>query len=97
MKFSQSFSVEPSPDISDPPQLLVFIDANHERAQIVAVALRLSEPADDKLLFGDDFNLQPIAAALLFVSAAGVLGDDPLQTVLASRLQHFLAGRRKGR
>ena len=78
MQRSQQFLVEAGADVADPAQRTIVIDAQNERAEVVAASLGRGETADGEFLFADDFDFEPLAAAAGFVGAGSVLGDDAL-------------------
>jgi hypothetical protein len=58
------------------------VQAEDERAEILAAALRIGVASDDAFLTLCDLDFEPIARALFFVSAAALLGDDAFQSAL---------------
>src|SRR5580658_4592129 len=59
-------------------------------------ALRRGESADSEFLLRDDLDFQPFAAALGFVEAGAIFGDQAFEPVLAGGFQHLLAGPGEG-
>src|SRR6266851_5463258 len=72
-------------DVNEAPLLVV--QAEHERTEIFAAALRIGIASDDALLTLRDFDFEPIARALFFVSAAALLGNDAFQSALFCRFE----------
>src|SRR5260370_989914 len=64
---------------------LPVVQAEHEGAEIFPAALRIGIASDDALLTLRDFDFEPIARALFFVSAAALLGNDAFQSALLCR------------
>src|SRR5205085_1400384 len=58
----ERFLIEARPDVAHPAQLASVILSEHQRAEVVAIALRFGKTADNELLLTDDFDLEPIAA-----------------------------------
>src|SRR5208282_763331 len=86
--FLERLLIEPSsnlPNVNQPPQFVV--KPKHERPEIFAAALRIGVASDNALLTLRDFDLEPIARALFFVSAAAFLGDDAFQSALLCRFE----------
>src|SRR5437879_12295955 len=65
------------------PSLLV-VQPQHNGTEVGAAALWLRVSADHSLKPVRDFNLQPLPAAMLLVWTVALLGQDPLQALLAS-------------
>lgn len=68
------------------------MDTEDEGAEVIAVALGSGETADDKFLLRDDLDFEPLAAAAGFVSAAGMLGNDALEAILAGGFEERFTG-----
>src|SRR5262249_60747275 len=81
--------VEAGADLARVAQGLVLVVADEQRAELLAAALRRGEAADDELLLGRAFPLQPVAAALAHVAAVRTLGDEALPAA-AARLGEVL-------
>ena len=82
VKVRQRFLVEARPHVAGPPQLALFVHAQHQRAEMKSrpPCGWVNPPMTNSCSF-DDFDLQPLAAAPGFVAAGGALGDDALQAV----------------
>src|SRR5207248_5216072 len=71
-------------DVDEPP--LIVVQPEHDRAEVLAPSPRVGVAANDALLTLGDLDLQPLAAAPLFVTAVAPLGYDSLQTLLLGRV-----------
>src|SRR4051812_19019439 len=69
--------------------VLVVIQAEHERAEILPRAARVGVAADHALLRHGALDLQPLAGALLFVTARPPLGDDAFELLLLRSLEEL--------
>src|SRR5687767_9027396 len=77
--------VESGSNVPGPRQLAVVINAQHQRAE--EVALPLSPAAEDELLLASNLDLQPLLAPCTLIPAAGLLGNDSFQTLLSRDLE----------
>src|SRR6202790_325845 len=86
--FFERLVIKASANLSDvnEPALLV-VQAENQRAEIFAAALRIGVASDDALLTLRDFDFQPIARALLFVNAFALFGEDAFQSALLRRVE----------
>ncbi len=75
--------VESGSHLPDMHQLFAVVTSQHQRAEVVALAVR--ESADDEVVRGVDLDLQPVAAAAAFVLAG------------TRALPEFLPGRGRAR
>src|SRR5258708_19672572 len=74
--------------------VFLVIQAEHQRPEIFAAALRIGVASDDALLTLGDFDFQPIPRALLFVNASALLAENALQSALFppfKKIKPFLA------
>src|ERR1700680_2298170 len=94
MDFFERLLVESGPDLADVHQSAVFITAENERAEVIAVAVR--EAADNEVPGRDHFDLEPVAGSPAFVFAIAALADDAFQSMSASRFEHGVAISDKG-
>src|SRR4029077_12197014 len=81
--------VEASAHLAGVDQFIALVQAEHQRAEVVALPVR--EAADDEFLFGGGLDLQPAMAAAAFVPAIAALRQDPFEPVLASGFEHGIA------
>ena len=85
----ERFLVESRAHLSGVRQLFAVIKPEHQRAEVVALAVR--ESADDEIVRRYHFDLHPIAAAASFVFAAARFGHDAFQAVGARGFEHRIA------
>ena len=86
--FMERLLIEAGPHLANVNQAsLLVLQAEDERTEIFAAALRIGVASDDALLTLRDFDLEPIARSLFFVSAAALLGDDAFQSALLGRFK----------
>src|SRR5882762_2472934 len=86
--FFKRLVIETSAHLSNvnQPSLLV-MQAEGQRAEILAASLGIGVASDDALLTLRDFDFQPIARTLLFVDASALLGEDAFQSTLLRRFK----------
>src|SRR6185295_18968224 len=83
--------VESRADLAHVDEAIALVDAQVQRAEPAARALRVGPAAHDELLAQVALDLEPLARAATRVAALGALGDDTLQPLLGRRLVEGLA------
>src|ERR1700738_4105592 len=64
-------------------QLFLFVvESKDQRTEVLSCALGIGVPADDTVYGLRDLNLQPFAAAALFVATAASFGEDAFESFL---------------
>src|SRR5581483_8064660 len=66
---------------------VVVIESQYNGAEVFAGAARIGVASNDALLPLDDFDLQPVATALLHIGTAAQLRDDSFQSLMRRRLK----------
>ena len=97
MQAVQQGAIKARPNLSDEDKLSAFIHAHEQRAKVLSCSAGRCESADDELLLGLEFELDPGAApAAGFVSGFFALTDEAFQSELAHLFQERYARNEPG-
>src|SRR5206468_2435896 len=83
--------VEAAPDPRHVPELIAFVDADVQRAEVPVAAARLGIAADHEFLAALAFDLDPVGRSLARIGAVGALRDHPLEPHLGCGIEKRFA------
>ena len=91
MERSQNFRVEARSDFSNVAELIVSIDPQKQRTEILPRTRWLGKTSDDKLILLVKFYFQPLPRSLFHVGSGEVFADDSLKAPLGRYLKRLQA------
>jgi len=92
-KCPEQIFIEAGADFTCKFEFFAFVNANQERAKILAGTFRIGVATDHELLFLLELKLDPGAAPFSwFISGANPLSNQTLNPELSSMFQEILAG-----
>ena len=84
--------VDPAPDLARMPEMTVFVDRNHQRADVLVRPLTFEPANHHQLLFPAKLDLEPRSGSPAgLVDAVATLGNDALELLLPRGLQKRLS------